>query len=474
MEDHGQPYTGRLLHADDWDSGGRDPYWPNLVLPLDSDRHPNNDNNKCFFNAAKPKWAWSLPPPVTDARSQVRDGKGVRMSMLPMSRDEVAGLSLVDDCVNEDADTRTVFAHLIKVGTHVRRSEAENLTALDGNDLPIPRCVAFNTVTDTVTESTQQGQPIEPRVECLRMTWIEGQNLKKVFTTMSRTEKMDVARQVIAFMHKLSNVPQHPDYPGIHLSLRTYRPVLKVREGDILQQWGPAKPWSPAVRKSLMLNLFTLRQPVFRTYASFVQGLEDWIIDLFEWHRPINHYSTMGDLAARLAHHITTNLRPTAWSLQPVATHGYVQRNHESKRGNYADTATWNSALSLGNFLVKDGKIVGVTDWSTAGFFPRYWEHFRMLSYIQDAKVSSPDVEFLCQVLYVSNGDWRALYAISYLHRLLVRGPFDGLDNHKFYCLEGRQLELYLIACHVGSRVSSHLLKMPSDLARFQSRLDAT
>jgi aminoglycoside phosphotransferase (APT) family kinase protein len=58
--------------------------------------------------------------------------------------------------------------------------------------------------------------------------------------------------------------------------------------------------------------------------------------------------------------------------LNPVM--GEIIRAHRSKR--YSTVFT-HGDLAPRNILVRDGKIVGIIDWETAGWFPEYWEYAR-------------------------------------------------------------------------------------------------
>lgn len=82
-----------------------------------------------------------------------------------------------------------------------------------------------------------------------------------------------------------------------------------------------------------------------------------------------------------------------------------------------------------------------------------------MLAYVQDFSASSPEVDFVIRVLSVSSVDWRALYCISYVHKLLVRGPFQGLEHDAFWALDQWKLERHLIDVHLNDRVRSHPLR---------------
>lgn len=91
------------------------------------------------------------------------------------------------------------------------------------------------------------------------------------------------------------------------------------------------------------------------------------------------------------------------------------------------------------NILIEDkandAKIVAVLDWSTAGFFPGYWDLERMLASVQGLKVSSPEVNFVVTVMVMLTSmdmEWGAFYGMAYVRHLLVRDESIELPKNIF------------------------------------------
>lgn len=77
----------------------------------------------------------------------------------PLSHEQIEDIA--QECINQDPQARTVFTYgiasptaplvkeVIKVGTHVRRSEVENLEILENRDFPVPVAFRFSPVRST-------------------------------------------------------------------------------------------------------------------------------------------------------------------------------------------------------------------------------------------------------------------------------------------------------------------------------------
>lgn len=124
--------------------------WPCKMHLLSIDDEPG------FYNTTTEQQAFSSSVP----NAELRLYPWTKLQNDPMSRGDISGL--VDYCINEDPGRQTVFTYrqmqpkiqtnshdtfVIKVGTHVRQSEAENLSALVGHDLPVPVPLTFSPMT---------------------------------------------------------------------------------------------------------------------------------------------------------------------------------------------------------------------------------------------------------------------------------------------------------------------------------------
>ena len=144
----------------------------------------------------------------------------------------------------------------------------------------------------------------------LRMDYIQGQSLDKLWPDMSAEEKKDIARQLRGMLEKMRSVAPPPNFIG-------------ACDGTEIRD---------------------LR--VYSTYHS----------------SPCQDEKAFNEFLISALYEQTPPLMREAFARRLRTNHRIVLSHCD---------------LAPRNILVQDGKITGVVDWETSGWYPEYWEYVK-------------------------------------------------------------------------------------------------